>query len=522
MVARTLGSTPFGYRQSAPLPCEPRQRLQRGLVLRDGLVRVAVPKLVHREGDGLRDLQAGGDGVRPVGEEAAHLLGRLQVPLGVGLQQVARAVDPGAVADAGHHVLKGAALGHVVAHVARGEDRAAVGLRHRVETVHARAVVAAMAHRRRHVAHSGQGGGEAGQAGLEQVQVLVRHRDQVQALRVIDQHLQREVRLRLGLPLARRVLPLASRQERREAGIGGAVPRVGEKLGAAGELQARADQGIDAGRRGVGIHPHDAGERVAVGDADPAVAEPIRLRREVAGGGGALEEREAARDAELHEGHVLMPDEGLVLCQDDAGGPVIQGHGGRFAKEGRLPPVLGACRRLARLGRASPSASARLRRGWACASHQGRRAVLYGTLQAGRGADRSCEEPVDEPARRQLHGPRIRGSAARGALEGDDAVLRIPLRRREPARSRPARRRGQGRRGRSAFRRGAGGSAPEGQDGSGVRRAGGILGIGMRRDRGIVLPGRAFDLRLRARHVKSRTVVVKTSRASAPPGWPVP
>ena len=57
-----------------------------GLARRDGLVGIFVAELGEVEPDPLGDLLRAGDRLGPGGEQPRHLLGRLEMTLGVGLQ----------------------------------------------------------------------------------------------------------------------------------------------------------------------------------------------------------------------------------------------------------------------------------------------------------------------------------------------------------------------------------------------------------------------------------------------------
>ena len=56
-------------------------------------------------------------------EQPRHLLGRLDVPLGIGLEPPAGLVDGQVLADAGDHVLQHAPAGLVVEHIVGGDQR---------------------------------------------------------------------------------------------------------------------------------------------------------------------------------------------------------------------------------------------------------------------------------------------------------------------------------------------------------------------------------------------------------------
>ncbi len=103
-------------------------------------------------------------GMGPWREQPRHLLRRLEVPLGIGLQQQAGPGHRGLVADRGHHVLQRAALGRVVKHIIGGEDRQAVCARHGIERLDPGNVVAAIEIAGGNVAHGGEQRGEMGMA----------------------------------------------------------------------------------------------------------------------------------------------------------------------------------------------------------------------------------------------------------------------------------------------------------------------------------------------------------------------
>ena len=55
-------------------------------------------------------------------EQACHLLGLLDMSLGIGFEAKARVVDRAFLADAGEHVLKGTAMGRVIEHATGGNQ----------------------------------------------------------------------------------------------------------------------------------------------------------------------------------------------------------------------------------------------------------------------------------------------------------------------------------------------------------------------------------------------------------------
>ena len=99
----------------------------------------------------------------PGREQALHFLRRLEVPLGIGLEQVPGLGDSGLVPDRGHHVLQGAAMRGVVEHVVGGEDGEAIGLGEGVERGNAGDIVADVEIAGGDVAQRGELGGQVGE-----------------------------------------------------------------------------------------------------------------------------------------------------------------------------------------------------------------------------------------------------------------------------------------------------------------------------------------------------------------------
>ena len=90
------------------------------------------------------ELARRGNRVRPAREQPHHLRRRFQMPLGIGVEQIARGRDRHLLADAGDDVLQRAAVGRVIMDVVGGEDRAAVRPRDPVEPLDPRRIVAAI------------------------------------------------------------------------------------------------------------------------------------------------------------------------------------------------------------------------------------------------------------------------------------------------------------------------------------------------------------------------------------------
>ncbi len=61
---------------------------------------------------------------------------------------------------------------------------------------------------------------------------------------------------------------LAERQQPAEPAVGGAVRRIGEQARSILEIEANADDELDANLFGGEMGAHDAGKRVPIGDGD--------------------------------------------------------------------------------------------------------------------------------------------------------------------------------------------------------------------------------------------------------------
>ncbi|MHC2335834.1 hypothetical protein [Bradyrhizobium sp. USDA 4454] len=63
------------------------------------------------------------DRIRQIAEQPDHLMRRLEMPLGIGLEPAANGFDRGLFADAGQHVLQRTARGMVIEHLVGGKQR---------------------------------------------------------------------------------------------------------------------------------------------------------------------------------------------------------------------------------------------------------------------------------------------------------------------------------------------------------------------------------------------------------------
>ncbi len=96
--------------------------------------------------------------------------------------------------------------------------------------------------------------------------------------------------------------PVAEREQAAEPAVGGAVGRIADGLEAIGGNEARADGEADLVLLGGLMRAHDAGQRVAVGNADGGELQLRRLADHLMGMRCPAQEREVGGGDELGEG----------------------------------------------------------------------------------------------------------------------------------------------------------------------------------------------------------------------------
>ena len=104
----------------------PGQVLQmplRGLAGRHRLVGILVFELVKRKDDAVGEADGLSDRIGVIAEQPRHLVSRLEMALGIGLETAADALDRGLLADAGQHILQHPLLGMVIEHVVGRDQR---------------------------------------------------------------------------------------------------------------------------------------------------------------------------------------------------------------------------------------------------------------------------------------------------------------------------------------------------------------------------------------------------------------
>ena len=299
--AHALGQA-FGVALGRARPGQLLQRLLRGERGIVALLGILVGELVEREAAALGDLQRPRQRLRIAAEQPVHLLGRLEVAIGVALAPVAERVDGDVVADAGDDILQDAPAGLVEEHVV-GDDRRHPQPRGEVrELVEPELVVRPAPQRERHVGAVAEGLAQAAQPQAAVLVGQVRHEDRDQALAIGDE----VVPLEMALPLAG--APLAERQQPAEPGIGRAVGRIDEHRGAVGEVEPAADDEADAGRLGRLVGAHDPGQRIAVDDGQRLDAERGGLLEQLLGRGRAAQEGEMRGHLQLGIARAAHPN----------------------------------------------------------------------------------------------------------------------------------------------------------------------------------------------------------------------
>ena len=298
LVAELLGDRrrhPLAPPPRRPDPGEMLEMALRTAPLGHGLARIFIFELIEAEVDRIGEGPGCGDGVRPALEQPHHLGRRFQVPLGIGVEQIARSRQRHLLADAAHHVLQRAAIGGVVEHVVGGEDRQAMRLGHAVQSLDPRQIVAAIKMRRRDMAHPGKRRGQSGQCRLERTQILLGHGNERDVCRVERDFGQQQIALALGRS------HLAQAEHPRQAAIAFAVDRVGQQRRRIDRIDPAPDQRPHPRALGCAVQPHHSGQRVAVGDSDrvhpllkPGQHQLDRIRR-------PAQEREWRRQPKLDE-----------------------------------------------------------------------------------------------------------------------------------------------------------------------------------------------------------------------------
>ena len=277
-------------------PGQPLQGLLRGQGRVFDLVGVLIAQVGEVEAAPAGEFDGAGDGVRVAGEQPGHVLGRLQVPVGVALPPEPGGIDGAAFPDAGHHVLQDAPLRMVEQHVAGGDERGAGLPAHLREPVQANGVPRPAA----------DGAGEVGASG----RVLVQPRELLGQARiglVRQQDMQQPIPARSQVVPGQRAAALAGAgfsegEQAAQPGPGRAVRGVGEQGGPVRQVQPASSHQAHAGDPRCPPGGHDAGDGVMVGDAEGVDAIGGCLGEQLLRMAGAAEEGVVGRGLQFGVG----------------------------------------------------------------------------------------------------------------------------------------------------------------------------------------------------------------------------
>ncbi len=300
----------------APVRAAPGQGLQRRLRRQAGsldLIGILVLQRLEGEAAAVGDFQGAGQGLRIFGEKAVHLLGWLQMPVGVALTAEAQLIDGAAVADAGDHVLQEPALGMVEQDVV-GDDGQHTGLGGQVgEGVQTHGVARSPAQAKRQIHPTGEGRLQAPQPLGTDFVGLIGDQDRDKTLGEVGQVLPIEIALGLACP------PLAQRQQAAEPRIGQSVGRIDQHAGSIHKVEPAADDQAYPGDLGRLVGADDAGDRVAIDDGHGLDPTQGGLVEEILARGGAAQEREVRGRLQLDITRAAHPNS---PCRNQLRSPV--------------------------------------------------------------------------------------------------------------------------------------------------------------------------------------------------------
>jgi hypothetical protein len=244
------------------------------------------------------------------GEQARHFRGRLEMAVGEALAPETRVVDGDALANARHDVLQDPALRHVVQHVA-GRDRwHARRLRQVGEFAQPHGIARPAAQGERQVAPVAEILPQAIQANGKPGVGRVGNQDRQQPLTMGHQVLPAEV----ALPLPRS--PFAEREQPAKLRVGRAIGRIDEQRRAIAQIEAAAQDQAHPGLRGLLVRTHNAGQRIAVGDAERRQPEQLGLGEQLLDMRSPAQEREVRRHLELGVAGHGLPSSACSSCDN--------------------------------------------------------------------------------------------------------------------------------------------------------------------------------------------------------------
>ncbi len=265
-----------------------------------GLVGIFVVEFIQRKPAASEKAQRLRDGFRRVAEQPRHFARRLEVALRIGFEPASRGREGEVLANAGRDVLQGTPLGRVIEHIADRDQRHPRVARDSGEAREAAGVVATVEHAGAEPHRTRRGVAEMKQEGCQFPVGVGRLPQAPRQHNEIEPRDMRHEIVAMEQAPALFGAAFTEREKPREPSPGGAVLRIGEDVGrAVGEHEPgpgrKAKPRILRGLMG----PHDAGDRVAVRDAEARKAKLLGVRYQFLAMGSPAQEREVGDDGKL-------------------------------------------------------------------------------------------------------------------------------------------------------------------------------------------------------------------------------
>ena len=256
----------------------------RVLARRHRLFGIFVFELGERELDPAEDMLDLIERLRAVAEQPRHFARLLQVPVGIDLQEAAGRLDRPALANAGHDILQVALAGHVIEHVVDRDERNAGGRAEPGQAGEPPSIVTLPVHGRGQPDSARRRLADPVEHGGKTIERPAGHDDEQETAGIGKEIAQGEQAFALLGP------EIAHSQQPAQPAPAGPVRGIGDDVGrAVGEDEAASDRKLETaggrGGRSAGggelfphpvqrrIGPDDAGDGVAVGNADAGMAE---------------------------------------------------------------------------------------------------------------------------------------------------------------------------------------------------------------------------------------------------------
>ena len=116
----------------------------RGLAIGIDVLGVFIAQFIKAELAPVRHIARGSNRMGPAGEQALHFGRAFEVPLGIGVEQMAGPRHGGLVPDRGHHVLQRPAFGRVIVDIIGGQQAEAMGAGKAVQSRNPGNIIAAI------------------------------------------------------------------------------------------------------------------------------------------------------------------------------------------------------------------------------------------------------------------------------------------------------------------------------------------------------------------------------------------